>query len=751
MSKKGKKFSLGEIKAGSMAIKHQRDLAMPTIYEAFLEMLTNSDDAYEKLHGSLNYLGDVRIEYDRGGKKNPTIVRVKDKAVGMNFEEMKDKLMTYHKRTSTTSRNFFGRGLRDVTALGDVKVSSIKNGMFSEITMFKDLNVQASANNDQPNKEDIKYLGTKKHGTVIEVKIPVGSKPQYNPYIESIISTLPRHYALSRVLDSKKKTMNLEIVPDGKKPIKIIHTEPDGDLVYDEKLPIQKYNTSCRFRLFKLKNLIEENYTSSFKTTGISVFGKKTCFQKNFLDKNIDREPLAQRYYGYLECEHIDFLMEQWHDNEKNNRKHDPLNSSFILNPTRTEGIKSDHPFAIELFREPIKIIKNFINEDRKNSSNKNQKDEKLSKLVDEMVKDCADLLNDIERDETGGQGQGALGIQEWRAIPAGLRMLVGEEKKISVYTFGENLNKGKELELYIPDKYKKFIEVKQDIVQMVKTKNDPKKFAGVFNIIGKSEKNIEVSFRYNKQVKTQAKIIVDLEKNREFKNDIEFEKRTYNVIRDKNRSIKVFAKYPEIISENNLELKVSSNQLDNIKFKPSCVFKIIKGTNYAIGEVNIKGLKLESETNLEITNGTIQDVCLVTVVDKENKNKNPFKWDVDKHDLGPNRAAWDTVDSNLLKISSKHESIKKYLGSDIKPFPYSESALFRILLVEILAEKFAEKRVDLIAINNPIEYSDVTKYSQVHEILQQSNVYFEKAKNKFLDKLHKNWIKEDEIEKLNS
>ena len=199
--------------------------------------------------------------------------------------------------------------------------------------------------------------------------------------------------------------MNLEIVPDGKKPIKIIHTEPNGDLVYDEKLPIQKYDTSCRFKLFKLKNLIEENYTSSFKTTGISVFGKKTCFQKNFLDKNLDREPLAQRYYGYLECEHIDFLMEEWHENEKNNRKHSPLNSSFLLNPIRTEGIKSDHPFAIELFREPIKIIKNFINEDRKNSSNSNQKDEKLSKLVNEMVKDCADLLNDIERDETGGQG----------------------------------------------------------------------------------------------------------------------------------------------------------------------------------------------------------------------------------------------------------------------------------------------------------------------------------------------------------
>ena len=98
-----------------------------------------------------------------------------------------------------------------------------------------------------------------------------------------------------------------------------------------------------------------------------------------------------------------------------------------------------------------------------------------------------------------------------------------------------------------------------------------------------------------------------------------------------------------------------------------------------------------------------------------------------------------------------RRETIRKYLGSDVKPFPYSESALFRILLVEILAEKFAEKRVDLIALNNPIEYSDVVKYTQPHEILQQANVYFEKAKVKFLEKLHKNWIKEEEIKRINS
>lgn len=750
MSKKRIKTKLGKITADSMAIKHQRDLAMPTIFEALLEIITNSDDAYESLNNnSLNYLGDVRIEYDRGGKKNPTILRVKDKAVGMDFDQMKNKLMTYHKKTSTTSRSFFGRGLRDVTALGDVKVSSIKDGLYSELIMYQDLNVDAIAKNAKPTRDDTKYLGTKKHGTTIEVVIPAGSKSQYNPQVETIIKQLPRHYALSRILHSKNKTLNLNIVSD-KEDTKLVHIEPDGELVYENKIEIPKYKTFSKFKLFKLKNLVDENYPEAFRTTGISVFGRKTCFQKNFLDKNIDREPLAHRYYGYLECEHIDKLMHEWHENATKNKKQDALNETFILNPTRIEGIKKDHPFAVELFKEPIKILNKFINQDKK-STTSNEKDEKLSKLVDEMMKDCADLLEDIDRDESGGENQGSLGLQEWRAIPSGIKLKVGEEKKISIYTFESNLNKGKTLELFIPEKNKEFLEIKSSTVEMVPTKNDPKKYVAVFNLVGKSEKIIEASFRYDKQVKTQAKIEVYLDKNREFKNDIEFEKKVYNVVRDKNRNLKIFAKYPEIINEKNLELKIISNQVDQIKIKPTCKFKIVENTNYAVGEIIVKGLKLESESKVEVTNDIVSDNCIINVVDKEEDNKNPFTWDIDKYDLGPNRAAWDTTNSNLLKISSKHETIKKYLGSENKPYPYSESALFRVLCVEILAEKFAEKRVDLIALNNPIEYSDVVNYNKPHEILQQASVYFEKAKIKFLEKLHRNFIKEEEIKKLNS
>ena len=71
--------------------------------------------------------------------------------------------------------------------------------------MSQDLNVIANASNEKPTKDETKYLGTKKHGTTIEVTIPAGSKSQYNPLVETIINTLPRHYALQEFYIQKTK------------------------------------------------------------------------------------------------------------------------------------------------------------------------------------------------------------------------------------------------------------------------------------------------------------------------------------------------------------------------------------------------------------------------------------------------------------------------------------------------------------------------------------------------------------------
>ena len=66
----------------------------------------------------------------------------------------------------------------------------------------------------------------------------------------------------------------------------------------------------------------------------------------------------------------------------------------------------------------------------------------------------------------------------------------------------------------------------------------------------------------YKNNLKTQLQVSVYIEKNREFKKPIEFERENYFVKENSNKRIILYAKYPDFIDEKNIKLNVSnSNQ----------------------------------------------------------------------------------------------------------------------------------------------------------------------------------------------
>ena len=109
--------------------------SISNIYEACVELITNTEDEYERMNrNSSKYSGECRIELKRGNVVNNTVLKIKDKGRGMSAETLKSVLMDHGDRIKSdgAKRGFNGRGLIDVSAIGDVTIKSINSGKYSE-------------------------------------------------------------------------------------------------------------------------------------------------------------------------------------------------------------------------------------------------------------------------------------------------------------------------------------------------------------------------------------------------------------------------------------------------------------------------------------------------------------------------------------------------------------------------------------------------------------------------------------------
>ncbi|MCK4827537.1 hypothetical protein KA005_68040, partial [bacterium] len=117
-----KKIKSGQpikIELSTRYYQFNRQYAVRDVFDALVELITNSDDSYHRMfiRGKIcNDGGQVLVEYreQRGGE--PSLIGVRDRAEGMNIVEMIDKFGNVGTKTSNLGdRGFMARGAKDCT------------------------------------------------------------------------------------------------------------------------------------------------------------------------------------------------------------------------------------------------------------------------------------------------------------------------------------------------------------------------------------------------------------------------------------------------------------------------------------------------------------------------------------------------------------------------------------------------------------------------------------------------------------
>ena len=180
MSKK-RTLTKGRIPYTSRALLQDAQEAMGTdLVRGLIELITNSDDGYVRQNRS----GPIRVEVDHSRQKGFHEVVVSDRAGGMSFKEMHDRLLPIGGRSSGLNegqpvRGNRGRGAKDLVAFGQVEFTSIKDGRISSVRLRQTGEYEFTRQDDKPTQEKRDQLGIRRgNGTVVAVFLRGSTAPQ---------------------------------------------------------------------------------------------------------------------------------------------------------------------------------------------------------------------------------------------------------------------------------------------------------------------------------------------------------------------------------------------------------------------------------------------------------------------------------------------------------------------------------------------------------------------------------------------
>jgi hypothetical protein len=222
----------------------------------------------------------------------------------------------------------------------------------------------------------------------------------------------------------------------------------------------------------------------------------------------------------------------------------------------------------------------------------------------------------------------------------------------------------------------------------------------GYFSVQGKTlaEKvSIEAVIKQGFTALAEARIVDKTLQEHLFNEFLEFEHQSYQVRQGKKKSLQLFAKYPELVTQE-IEIEITSTDTEGVLVRGRCKLIPVSGTNFACGSVIVQGRRLNASAKIEAQLERNAASAIVKVVKKDD-NLVPISIKLEDKDYGNFRAMWAEHEGhpNLLLISAKHKSLRRYLGPPPE-FSGQNEPHFRILLAEIVAESVCRKKLVAMA-----------------------------------------------------
>ena len=691
-----------DIKVNPRYVKFNRGVAIKDVFDALVELITNSDDSYHRLYKSQLRASDggpVLIEICRGFK-NQSVLIVRDKAEGMTLNLMRQKLGQIGCKSSESGdRGFMARGAKDCTILGDVQFESIVDDKYYKATITQDLKFTPQEDGKSVDSSLRKTLRLDRgNGTVVTIIL---TQQQRIPQSTKICDNLPLHYALRDIMDEKAPAEILfRHINIKEKPKKLSYYQPQGKLVVKEEYSIPGYtDVKANLFIFEAPEILED-ISDKFRKSGLIIKGERGIHECSLLQPSFEKDDLARKFFGRIECKHIDFLLDAYDKKISDGKPPTIDNPRLLIDPNRQRGLDREHPFTRALLELPTQKLKELLDKERSKlkKSTEDIVSEGLKKKLDKLAQAASkylsqqieDLDSGVTEDEVDEEAFAKKGVLIY---PTYANVAIGNIRTFGVYVNRKIFNKeSADITLKSDSPAIEFLSA---TIKLIPHKTKKNLLYGRFSIKGLSLKDgvcIETKCEGLPKVEALINVIENKIEEHQFVAPLEFEHKQYNIKEGSSKTIFVFAKYPEVVNKET-EIKIVSSDNVSLPIKGKCILLPVQGSNFARADIIIEARRLCGESIM--LSAELNEVKANTKIKISQKEEHgiPLKIEIKDEDFGNYRAKWGDHEGkpHLLLISSRHPSLKRYLGPGPN-FDGQHTTHFRAILAEIVAECVCRK-----------------------------------------------------------
>jgi len=705
-----------KLKFSDRYYQFNRQYAVRDVFDALVELVTNCDDSYHRLYerGQIEKDGgSILIECMEQRKGIPSLLRVRDRAEGMTLDEMMSNLRKVGSRTSDKGdRGFMARGARDCTELGEMLFESIKDDRYHACQLKPKPELVPISNGDRLSSSLREKLGIKRgNGTVVTLSLDPGHKM---PRFATLVRDLPRHFALRDIFSEKSSSrvqlLNLKDLSS----FHIVFQSPVGEVLIDdlEYLILGYPQAVARLTIAKTSEPFDATGDRRFRNSGFIVKGKRAINECSLLRPEFESNPYTARYFGRIECNYIDELLDEYDEHRRKGRPFPDHNPRLLIDPNRQVGLIREHPFTQALFQFPSERLRAFITKDReaertqhRQIANKEtqQRLSRLAKAASQFMKlqldDATEYISGGETDPSAFTERGLM------VVPTYARLKVGEEKKFWVYVKRDLVSS--ERLVSSVDKDSDAITVLDPVIELLPHVSKEDRLVGTFRIHAEAISDAICLQVINESLPTAEAIVEIVEsivENRDFQDPLEFEHSAYSIRLGSTRTISLFALFPDLVSE---ETPITVKSMDSTiaAIRSAVHLSPIANSNFARGNVLVQGRRLNGRTTILASVNGREASAAVRVVEKEREGI-PIKIILQDEDFNNFRAIWADHEGhpNHLLVSARHTSISRYLGPS-PDFEGQNTPIFRLLLAELVAESVCRKVMELDAKNHPWDF----------------------------------------------